>query len=225
MIRKELKSISIVYKKYKDYSKESLKYAEYYGIGAENYFVKDMNQEELIKKLFSLNITSIPLINKNKNGILSFELGRNKSIQDVSISIPKDSRVIHIHNKNCFLISKNDDNKNNLIVFYDNILKAVCSIDKDKSQGIIMYPLLNKTTRFKFDDQYRITEVIYDIDDENTKEVINYETFDDNTEYKLPICQTGYGVFICSFGKKLNIKETYEDHESYILKIKEVKYE
>ena len=125
MIRKELKSISIVYKKYKDYSKESLKYAEYYGIGAENYFVKDMNQEELIKKLFSLNITSIPLINKNKNGILSFELGRNKSIQDVSISIPKDSRVIHIHNKNCFLISKNDDNKNNLSCV---IFKVVASI-------------------------------------------------------------------------------------------------
>ena len=223
MNRKELKSISIVYKKYKDSSKESLQYAEYYGMGAENYFVEDMNQEELIKKLFSLNITSIPLISKNKNGILSFELGNDKSIQDVSITIPKDSRVIHIHNKNCFLVSTNDDNKNNLIVFYDNALKAVCSIDKDKSQGIIMYPLLNKTIHFKFDNQYRITEVIYDIGDKNTKEVINYETFGNTLEYNLPVCQTGYGIYICSFGRKLNIKETYEDHGSYILKIKEVK--
>lgn len=243
----ELKSIFMNRIQIIEEKKESIIYIEKYNDGVEN--IRSDNINDFIEQLTSINIKNIPVISKSKNGLLKFNFksglcsitednNSDNSDFDVSITIPTNSRIVHIHNKNCYIVSYNDNNKNDLVVFYDSTVGAVCSIDMNKLEGIILYPEIKEATKFvfkKFDDGlYRITEVVYDIHNETeTKEIIAYTNLICNEvidmpnkriQFTTPICQTTRGVFICPFGKKLSVTETYGDSETIKGYSKEIRY-
>lgn len=192
------------------------------------YNLDDITDKEDLKKLeirlFLIYRSQFPTVGINNNGILSIPLGKENQY-DVSITIPKDSAVIHISDKQCYQVIDSNDNPY-LFVFYDNIVEAICVVNMNEKSGEILYPKINKSIQFKFikkfDHTYRIIEFMKNNDKLNTIKIDSEKIYEAGMAiYYLPISESMFGVCISPYDNLLKVIEKYEDNEKFLKYTKE----